>query len=60
MKAKILSTENLDASHVKVVTEDAVVYLLGLVTRKEGEIATKASRTVGGVQRVVKLFEYID
>jgi len=46
--------------HVKVVTEANTVYLLGLVTRKEAADATEIARTTGGVQRVVRLFEYLD
>lgn len=60
VKTSMLTKANLDASRVKVVTESAVVYLLGLVTRAEGDLATDAARSVNGVQRVVKLFEYID
>ena len=60
VKTSLLATEKLDASRIKVVTEDSTVYLMGLVTRSEGNLATDASRSVGGVQRVVKLFEYLD
>ena len=60
IKSSMLATANLDASRVKVVTENAVVYLMGLVTRAESDLATGDARSVGGVQRVVKLFEYID
>ena len=48
------------ANQVKVVTEDGVVYLLGLVTRKEADAAAEIARTTGGVQKVVRVFEYID
>lgn len=47
-------------NHVKVVTEGSVVYLLGLVTRKEAEAAVEIARTTGGVQKVVRVFEYIE
>ena len=48
------------ANHVKVVTEGGMVYLLGLVTRKEAEAAVEIARTTGGVQKVVRVFEYIE
>ena len=48
------------ANHVKVVTESSVVYLLGLVTRAEAEAAVEITRTTGGVQKVVRVFEYIE
>ena len=60
VKAKLLGTEGLPSNQIKVVTENSVVYLMGLVTQKEGEIAAEATRTVGGITRVVKLFEYLD
>jgi osmotically-inducible protein OsmY len=48
------------ANAVKVVTEGSTVYLLGLVTRKEAEDAVEIARTTGGVQKVVRMFEYIE
>ena len=60
VKADMLGIKDLESRQVKVVTENSVVYLMGLVTRKEGDLAAESARTVGGVQRVVKLFEYID
>ena len=48
------------SNQIKVVTENSVVYLMGLVTQKEGELAAEATRTVSGINRVVKLFEYLD
>lgn len=52
--------EGFDATRVKVVTEDGVVYLMGLVTPKEADTATDVIRRLPGVVRVVKLFEYIE
>lgn len=51
---------NFSVNQVKVVTEAGVVYLLGLVTRKEAEAAVEIARTTGGVQKVVRVFEYIE
>ena len=47
-----------DPTRVKVVTEDGVVYLMGLVTVAEGDGAAEVVRFVPGVARVVKVFEY--
>ena len=52
--------EGFDPTRVKVVTERGNVYLMGLVSRAEGDAAADRARHIGGVQRVVKLFEYID
>src|SRR3954463_4391433 len=60
VKARFVDQQKFNAVHVKVVTEANVVYLLGLVKRKEGDDAVEVARTTSGVQRVVKLFEYID
>ena len=50
----------IDGIQIKVVTDNGTVYLMGLVTRKETDAVTGVPRQVGGVQRVVLLFEYID
>jgi osmotically-inducible protein OsmY len=60
VKARFVGARGLDPTRVKVVTEAANVYLMGLVTQREGEIATDAATQVRGVERVVKLFEYLD
>jgi osmotically-inducible protein OsmY len=49
-----------DALRVKVVTENAVVYLMGLVTPEEGDATAEKVRRVPGVKRVVKIFEYVE
>ena len=53
-------SETLDSAQIKVVTENAVVYLIGRVTRAEADAAVEASRTAQGVQKIVKIFEYIN
>jgi osmotically-inducible protein OsmY len=60
VKTKLVGVEKLDSSHVKVVTENAVVYLMGLLKHEEAELATSAVTEVDGVERVAKLFEYLD
>ena len=59
VKAAFISHAKFQPNHVKVITEGGVVYLLGLVTRGEAETATEIARTVGGVQKVVRVFEYV-
>jgi osmotically-inducible protein OsmY len=60
VKGRLIKETGLDANRVKVVSEYGNVYLLGVVTRAEGAAATDAVRKVGGVVRVVKVFEYTD
>ena len=54
------SAKVLNSDRVKIVTENGVVFLLGLVTRAEGKVATDTASTSSGVKKVVPLFEYID
>jgi osmotically-inducible protein OsmY len=61
VKARFVDNGGIvSANLVKVVTESSVVYLLGLVTRKEAETAVEIARTTGGVQKVVRVFEYVE
>ena len=61
VKARFIDNSGgFSANQVKVVTESGVVYLLGLVTRKEAEAAVEIARTTGGVQKVVRVFEYVE
>lgn len=59
VKARMVGNGKVSPNHVKVVTENGVVYLLGLVTQAEADVATDVARTTAGVARVVKVFEYI-
>jgi len=60
IKTQMLTNQDVPGSRIKVITENGIVYLLGLVTRQEGNRATSVVQSVSGVQRIVKLFEYID
>jgi|TARA_R110000782_G_scaffold262552_1_gene354691 osmotically-inducible protein OsmY len=59
-KARLLADSAIPGRRIKITTEAGVIYLLGLVRRAEAERAVQAVQQVGGVQRIVKLFEYID
>jgi osmotically-inducible protein OsmY len=60
VKARMLDSDEVKTIYVKVVTERSVVYLLGIVSRQEGDAAAQVAATTDGVARVVKLFEYTD
>ncbi len=60
VKSVLLANKDIDSGRIKVVTEDGVVFLLGLLTQVEAERAAAAVSTVGGVQKVVKAVEYIN
>lgn len=57
---KVKGHDDFDPTRVKVVTENGTVYLMGIVYRSEADDAARQASEVGGVQKVVKLFEYID
>lgn len=59
VKARFVSENKFKANHVKVITENSTVYLLGLVKREEGDAAADIASTTAGVQKVIKVFEYI-
>ncbi len=60
VKARFVDAGKFSPVHVKVVTENGVVYLLGMVKRQEAAEATEVARTTGGVRKVVRVFEYLD
>jgi osmotically-inducible protein OsmY len=60
VKTRFVNAAQFNPVHVKVVTEASVVYLMGLVKRAEGDAATEIARTTSNVQKVVRLFEYLE
>ncbi|WP_194725266.1 BON domain-containing protein [Noviherbaspirillum malthae] len=59
VKAAFVDTRDLYANSIKVVTERGIVYLMGRVTQREGQLAAEVASNISGVQKVVKVFEYI-
>ncbi len=59
VKSKMLADKELMSMRIKVVTENGVVFLLGLVTSDQAEKAVTITRNSTGVQKVVKMFEYV-
>ncbi len=61
VKGRMLDANKFSPTHVKVVTENGVVYLMGLLKRQEAADATEVARTTAGVKKVVTgFFEYLD
>jgi osmotically-inducible protein OsmY len=58
IKGQMLATEDLKSSSIKVVTENGVVFLMGIVNHQQADIAVDIARQVSGVQKVVKIFQY--
>lgn len=60
VKSKLLVNGRTDANKLKVVTENGTVYLMGILRRSEADSAVDVASSVYGVQKIVKVFEYLD
>lgn len=60
VKVALLTSKSAKALRIKVITENATVYLMGLVTRAEAQAAVNEIVEISGVIKLVKVFEYID
>jgi osmotically-inducible protein OsmY len=56
----IVDLPGFDPSRVNITTQNSVVYLMGLVSREEAQRVVDIVKDVGGVERVVKVFDYTD
>lgn len=59
VKTALLNTKYVPSGTIAVTADHSVVYLMGKLTQAEGEYASNAAADVGGVAKVVKLFETI-
>ncbi len=59
VKTWLLGSSSIEGGRVKVVTENSVVYLMGLATREEADRISEAAAGISGVERVVRLFELV-
>jgi osmotically-inducible protein OsmY len=60
VKGRFMDGGKFQINHVKVITEDSVVYLLGIVNTDEAGSAVDIARSTKGVRKVVKVFEYMN
>jgi len=60
IKTKMTFNNQVDANRIKVVVENGVVYLMGLLTRDEAKLAIDLTRESFGVQKIVQAFEYLN
>ena len=59
-RSALVASAAVNADRVKIVVRNGVVFLMGLVQRKMGDAAAGAASRARGVQRVVKVFEYVE
>ena len=60
VKARLIANESAPGRDIRVVTENGVVYLMGLIRRNDADAAAEIARNTGGVVKVVRMFEYVD
>jgi osmotically-inducible protein OsmY len=60
VKLRFMNNPLFNADHIKVVTENGTVYLMGLVKHAEADASSEIASTTQGVQRVVRMFDFID
>ena len=60
IRAKLASSKNIEANRVKVVVENGEAYLMGRVTAQEAEILVNETKQVWGIQKIVKVFTYLN
>ncbi|KTC84989.1 BON domain-containing protein [Legionella brunensis] len=59
VRSLMLTKKGLESGSIRIVTENGVVYLMGIVTHEQANLAVSVARQVNGVQKVVKVFQYI-
>ncbi len=59
VKTALFSSDEVNGKNIKVITENAEVFLMGLVSKKEADAAIQVTRNISGVNRVFKAFEYL-
>ncbi len=60
VKSVLLVTSGVPSNDIKVVTENGIVYLMGILTRDQGNAAVQAASKASGVTKIVKIFEYLN
>ncbi len=59
IKSRLIAIDEADPTQIKVVTENGIVYLMGTVQPEQADIAVDVAKETSGVQRVVKIFSYL-
>ncbi len=57
VKSRMLNTDDLDVTRIKVITENGEVFLLGVVARDQVDLAVDVARNTAGVRKVIKVFQ---
>ena len=60
VRTLMLTDNKVPSSQVRVIAENGAIYLMGLISQRDGDNAANVARNVSGVTKVVKVFEYIN
>ncbi|MDG2017829.1 MAG: BON domain-containing protein [Porticoccaceae bacterium] len=60
IKTKLIYEKQINSSQITVLAEDGVVFLMGITTKANGDLAANIASSNSGVRKVVKVFEYVD
>jgi osmotically-inducible protein OsmY len=60
LKTQLLATSGVPSNNIKVETTEGVVYMMGVLTNAQAESATAVAAKVGGVNKVITLFDYVN
>lgn len=58
VRSNMLTREGLESGSFRIVTENGVVFLMGIVSQEQANLAVDVARRVNGVTKVVKIFQY--
>ncbi|MBA2648433.1 MAG: BON domain-containing protein [Legionella sp.] len=59
VRAAMLTRQDLGSGSIRIVTERGIVYLMGMVTPSQSNLAVDVARRVDGVNKVIKIFQYV-
>lgn len=59
VRTQLAASDQINSNRMRVIANNGTVYLMGIVDSTEGERASNLARSVGGVLRVVNVFELI-
>lgn len=60
VRSHMLAKKGLESGAIRIITENGVVYLMGDVAHPQADLAVEVAREIRGVQKVVKVFQYLD
>ncbi|QTF94043.1 BON domain-containing protein [Halomonas sp. BM-2019] len=60
LRTNLAANDRIDSGRIRVITENNTVYLMGIVNRGEADRIVEAVANAGGMQRIVKVFDYLD